>query len=176
MNNQLPKRKSIRLSQYDYSQNGAYFITICTKDRRHLLSKIHTVGAIHESPVIQLTECGKMVADVLVDVPLRFGCNIDKYVIMPNHVHLLISFDRERRAIRESPLQGRSDLSKIIGYLKMNASKQIHEKYGNIEVWQRGYYHHVVRNQVDYDDIYRYIESNPLQWEQDELYNGQPEL
>ena len=120
MNNQLPKRKSIRLSQYDYSQNGAYFITICTKDRRHLLSKIHTVGAI-----------------------------------------------------RESPLQGRSDLSKIIGYLKMNASKQIHEKYGNIEVWQRGYYDHVVRNQVDYDDIYRCIENNPTQWELDELYTDQ---
>ena len=170
--NELPKRKHIRLTQYDYSQNGAYFVTICTKDRRHLLSQIPTVGAIHESPAVQLTECGQMVADVLADIPLRFDCRIDMSIIMPNHIHLLITFDRERRAIRESPLQGRSDLSKIIGYLKMNASKRIREKYGNIEVWQRRYYDHVIRDQADYDDICRYIENNPDQWELDELYNA----
>ena len=111
-----------------------------------------------------------MVADVLADVPSRFDCRIDTSVIMPNHIHLLIIFDRERRAIRESPLQGRSDLSKIIGYIKMNASKRIREKYGNIEVWQRGYYDHVIRDRSDYDDVYRYIENNPIQWELDELY------
>ena len=99
MNDQLPSRKSIRLTAYNYSQNGAYFITICTKDRKRLLSKIHTVGAIHESPEVRLTECGQVVSDVLADVPLRFSCEIDKYVIMPNHVHLLISLYGERRAI-----------------------------------------------------------------------------
>lgn len=110
-----------------------------------------------------------MVASILADVPSRFHCEIDKYVIMPNHIHLLISLNGER-AIRESPLQGRSDLSKIIGYIKMNVTKRIRAKMGDIEVWQRGYYDHVVRNQSDYDDIYRYIENNPTQWEQDELY------
>ena len=73
-------------------------------------------------------------------------------------------------AIRESPLQGRSNLSKIIGYIKMNASKRIRERYGDVDVRQRGCYDHVVRDRSDCDDVYRCIETNPTQWEMDEFY------
>ena len=169
--NHLPKRKDIRLKEYDYDSAGAYFITICTANRKHLLSKINPVGAIHESPVPQLTLCGQIVKNILDNIPSRFKCSIDKYIIMPNHIHLLVSVNGDVRAIRESPLRGRSNLSKMIGYIKMNATKRIRERYGDIEVWQRGYYDHIIRNQADYDDVYRYIENNPTQWEQDELYN-----
>ena len=58
----------------------------------------------------------------------------------------------------------------MIGYIKMNASKRIRETAECLDVWQRGFYDHIIRNQSDYDEIYRNIENNPVQWEQDELY------
>ena len=167
---ELPSRKRLRLQEFDYSTPGAYFITICTHEKKCTLS--HIVGAIHESPVIKLTGFGKIVDDVINNIPERFKATIGKYVIMPNHIHLIvvITDDEELRAIRESPLRSRSIVSKFIGYIKMNASKEIHLRYGNIIVWQRGFYDHIIRNQKDYDDIYNYIHENPMRWKHDKLY------
>ena len=164
------ERKATRLPEYDYSSAGAYFVTICTKNRRWLLSKI--VGAIHESPLVELTQYGRIVDTIVESLPERCGIKLDKYVIMPNHIHLLISIESKFSdgAIRESPLQKRSTISKAIGYLKMNASKEIH-KYGYTEqIWQRGFYDHVVRNDEDYDAIWQYIDENPIKWELDKFY------
>ena len=74
------------------------------------------------------------------------------------------------RAIRESPLRTRTVISKLIGYIKMNASKAIRQHYGDVTVWQRGYYDHVIRNQEDYVALAEYIQTNPLRWELDKLY------
>jgi len=92
---------------------------------------------------------------------------------MPNHIHLIAMITEEDalRAIHESPLHGRSIVSKLVGYIKMNASKAIRKQYGNVGVWQRGYYDHVIRNQADYDMIAAYIEENPIRWELDQLYS-----
>ena len=68
------------------------------------------------------------------------------------------------RAIRESPLRTRTVISKLIGYIKMNASKAIRQHYGDVTVWQRGYYDHVIRNQEDYVALAEYIQTNPLRW------------
>lgn len=76
---------------------------------------------------------------------------------------MIIMVDNQR-AIHESPLQNnRSVLSKAIGYLKMNTSKEIHN-YCDIEVWQRGYYDHIIRNEKDLNDICQYIDENPKKW------------
>ncbi len=169
MREQLPKRKRLRLQNFDYSTAGAYFITICTQDRKCTLS--HIVGAIHESPETELTAYGKIVEKTIQTIPERYRVTIDTYVIMPNHVHLiLIIADEEVRAIRESPLRERSVISKIIGYLKMNASKEIHRQYGNVTVWQRGFHDHVIRDREDYEEHMRYIAENPARWYCDELY------
>ncbi len=140
MNDKLPKRKPLRLSGYDYNKSGIYFITICTHNRKNILSHIinqtnpRTVGAIHESPVIyadtinqhkiydinrilpeiSLTKFGAIVDDVIRNIPTRYNVTVDQYVIMPNHIHLMlfVTSDENPRAIRESPLQdvgGRSD-------------------------------------------------------------------
>lgn len=172
MKEEFPKRKNIRLKEYDYNTAGACFVTFCTHNRRQILSKIVPVGATHESPVPILTVQGELLEEILQHIPDRFSCQIDNYVIMPNHVHLLVSISGEARAIHESPLRNRSDLSKMIGYIKMNASKRIRQQIHIVDIWQRGYYDHVIRNQADYDDIYRYIENNPTQWEQDEFYQA----
>ena len=167
----LPNRKKTRLQDFDYSTLGAYFVTVCTHNRKCTLSRV--VGAIHESPEIQLTEYGKIVDRLINTIPPQSLATIDRYVIMPNHIHLVIMItdSDELRAIRESPLRGRSVISKIIGYIKMNASKEIHNRYGNVTVWQRGSHDHIIRNREDYDEHIKYIYENPTRWEFDELYN-----
>ena len=167
---ELPKRKRLRLKNFDYSTPGAYFVTVCTHNRKCTLSRV--VGAIHESPEIQLTEYGKIVDRLINTIPQQSLATIDRYVIMPNHIHLVIMItdSDELRAIRESPLRGRSVISKMIGYIKMNASKEIHNRYGNEIVWQRGFHDHIIRNRNDYEKISKYIYENPIIWQYDCFY------
>ena len=171
MENALPNRKPLRLGNYDYNTPGAYFITFCTHNRKNLLGRI--VGAIHESPQSQLTAIGMIVDRIIKGMPPHLFATIDRYVIMPNHVHLIVMIDETdlQRAIRESPLQRRSIISKVVGCIKMNASKAIHKHSPNIPIWQRGFYDHVIRNRADYEMIAKYIDETPLRWELDKLYS-----
>ena len=170
MENQRPVRKPLRMAHYDYNTPGAYFLTFCTHDRKHTLSRI--VGTIHESPVPQLTTYGRIVDEVIQDIPDHIHVTIDRYVIMPNHIHLIavITEDHALQEIRGSSVQSRTILSKLIGYIKMNASKAIRQRYGDISVWQRGYYDHAIRNREDYLALAEYIQTNPLRWKLDKLY------
>ena len=135
-------------------------------------SKVITVGAIQESPEPELTVCGKLVKEVIENLPEHLCVTIDQFVIMPNHIHLIaiITEEDSLRAILESPLRSRSILSNLIGYIKMNASKAIRKIYGDITVWQRGYYDHAIRNREDYVALAEYIQTNPLRWKLDKLY------
>ena len=172
---ELPQRKRLRLKNFDYSTPGAYFITICTHNRKCTLSRV--VGAIHESPEIEihespeieLTDYGKITDETIRNIPERYKATVDRYVIMPNHIHLIIIItdDEELRAIRESPLRGRSVISKVIGYVKMNASKEIHGKYDDAVIWQRGFHDHIIRDRRDYEKIAKYIYENPIRWQYD---------
>lgn len=163
-------RKSTRLKEYDYSTPGYYFITMCTYGKLKVLSEI--VGAIHESPKIHLTKYGKIVDDVINNMPSHIGVRVDKYVIMPNHIHIILVIDGHEnlRAIHESPLQTRSKIDKAVGYIKMNASKRIHQIAIDDKIWQRSFHDHIIRDESDYIEHLRYIEENPLKWQNDELY------
>ena len=171
---ELPKRKSIRLQEYNYSSPGAYFVTICTHDRRCILSGI-TVGALHEAPAVSLhlTEIGQIVKEFIEILPSRYpDLAVEHYVIMPNHIHLLLRIDAER-ALREAPLrEGKSRplLAQAIGFLKMNSSKRIHQKFPRLELWQRSFHEHVIRNENDYREIWEYIDANPAKWAEDRYY------
>ena len=83
---------------------------------------------------------------------------------------------RERkRALREAPLRAdgtRSLLAKAVGYLKMNSSKRIHERHPELQLWQRGYYEHVIRNEKDHLEICEYMENNPARWVEDRYYQA----
>ena len=164
------QRKNPRLPHYNYSGNGIYFITICTNGRKNILS--HIVPDSDESYISQLTEYGMVTESVIKGLSERFPINVEKYVVMPNHVHIMIEiYDPSSiRAIRESPLQGRSLISKVIGYLKMNVSKQIHRMGYSEEVWQRSFHDHIIRNKRDYEKIWLYIEDNPRRWKEDCFY------
>ena len=87
-----PKREHPRLKNYDYAQTGAYFVTFCTKDRKNILSTVGR-GALAPPPVT-LTPYGKIVDELIRNIPLVYpGTFLEHYVIMPNHVHLLLRLD-----------------------------------------------------------------------------------
>lgn len=172
---ELPDRKRLRLENYDYSADGLYFLTVCTHDKRSLFSEI--VGAIHESPDqasirCLLTPYGSIVESVIRMLPLQFeAASVTDYIIMPDHVHMIVALSRpeDLRAIHESPLRAasqtkRSELSKLVGFFKMQVSKRIHEFEPELSVWQRGYYDHVIRDLEDYKIRAEYIATNPLRW------------
>ena len=171
MNDKFSKRKDLRLKNYDYSEYGAYFITICTDKRRKILSKIDDidlkiVGEGFSLP--QLTQYGEIVDKWLKLIPQKYpNVAVDYYVIMPNHIHLLLSVIKEDGRGNPSPT-----ISSVIGWFKYNATKEINQlrNITNEKIFQRSYYDHIVRNQKDYAEISKYIYENPLKWELDELY------
>lgn len=174
----LPKRKALRLKRFDYDAPGCYFVTICTARKEPLFGSIRSVGAIHESPVVYLSPMGQIVEQTILSLPLRFPALIvDQYVVMPNHIHLILrilegSSDAKRGAIHESPLRpSRSLYSKVIGYLKAAASKEIHRSVmEDILIWQRGSYDYIIRDETDFQCVWQYIHTNPQKWETDCYY------
>ena len=171
MNKNLPKRKNIRLKNYDYSEYGAYFITICTEKRRKILSKIADIDfeIVGEgSPLPQLTIYGEIVDKWINSISEKYSSvAVDYYMIMPNHIHLLLSIVKKDGREDPSPT-----VASIIGWFKYNVTKDINQsrKVTGEKFFQRSYYDHIVRNQKDYEEISKYIHENPLKWEFDELY------
>ncbi len=151
---ELPKRKPNRLREYDYSQNGAYFITICTKDRECVF---WNVGANCVRPYeLPLSDAGVIAENEIKKIGTIYdGVVIDKFVIMPDHIHLIIklSGDKDRRT------QFAPTASRIIKQFKGAITKQIGRS-----VWQRSYFDHIIRNQQDYEETWKYIDENPMRW------------
>ena len=139
----LPVRQNLRLLEYDYSKNGAYFITICTKDRVPCLSFVNDVGDdAHIVPQIKLKNTGKIVEKYIKRVP-----EITKYVIMPDHIHFILLLD-DGTMWASSPTR---NVSNIVRSFKIMVTKEV-----GYSVFQRSFYDHVIRNEQDY------IENNPL--------------
>ena len=161
--NNLPKRKSTRLKDYDYSSNGAYFITICTKDMKCILSKITVGGADPDDSEAQvcLSKYGIIVKNEIEKMNEVYDyINVEKYVIMPNHVHLIIEINKDKlNGSSGAPTPTNSVISKYVGTLKRFCNKQ----YGE-NVWQRGSNDRVIRNEKEYQNIWQYIEENPKKW------------
>ena len=159
-----PQRKRLRLPEHDYSQPGYYFITICTKKRHQeiLCSIEHTVGAIiNRPPRISLTPLGRIVDETIRAIPDHYpGISVDQYVIMLDHVHLILSFRHIGPDGRQ--IAAPTPLPKVIQQMKRIVSKQV-----GVSLWQKGFYDHVIRNDEDLTNVRRYIRNNPLKWIQD---------
>lgn len=152
-------RKSLRLRGYDYAAAGHYFVTICTKGREMLLS---CVGAGHlAGPTVTLTAHGRIVEAFIQAIPGAYsGVTVDKYMIMPNHVHLLLGLVQG-----PAGCPAPTDIPRIVGALKSLTSRK-----AGMPLWQRSYYDHIIRNESDYLRIWNYIDTNPARWREDEYY------
>ncbi len=161
-----PKRKPIRLPDFAYSSPGAYFVTVCTKDRRCILSRI-TVGAdAPGGPRPQLTDTGKSVEQYILSTDRIPGFHADKYVIMPNHIHMILRIDREsERPDSGPPGASAPTVSDAVGALKRLVNRHVGEN-----IWQRSFHEHVIRSEKDYREIWEYIENNPAKWAEDRYY------
>ncbi len=172
-NPKIHHRKSIRLQNYDYSQNGYYFITICTKDKKCLFGKI-------ENEKMILNELGKIAYKELQKTEeIRKNVKLDKFVIMPNHIHAIIVIDKPVGAYGNTPLQCKTkfkspsnNLGAIVRGYKSAVTKQINEyrKTPKLPVWQRNYYEHIIRNEKSLNQIQEYIICNPITWKKDSLF------
>lgn len=160
----LPRRKRNRLEAFDYSTPGAYFITVCTQNRRNILSSIVGDG----SPVPKMG--GKIAERFIETIPEKYPrVRVDKYVIMPNHIHMLLEIDDDPGGTGDpSPTIG-----SVVGWYKYQVSKHINlaRRTPGERVLQRSFYDHVVRNQRDYNEIWQYIDSNAAKWAEDCFYN-----
>ena len=158
---ELPNRKPNRLTEYDYSQPGAYFITICTHNKQMLFWE--NVGASIARPEKpQLSFYGNVVQEAILNIPKIYPTiSVDNYVVMPNHIHLLLQIhtdDRGRAMLAPT-------ISKVVQQMKGYITKQL-----GVSVWQKLFHDHVVRGEKDYLEIWNYIEGNPSKWEEDCFY------
>ena len=167
---QLPKRKKLRLKEYDYSQNGCYFITVCVKDKRHLLahykSQSDIVGAgLRARPreAVVLTRLGREVEKAIDYINIHYkDIDVENAIVMPNHIHLLITIDNIEA--RYTGGHGDPPLQDVIRNLKSYTTKKYWEICDdkNGVLWQRGYIDHIIRNQNDFENHWNYIEYNAL--------------
>ena len=160
MESKLPNRKPTRLKNFDYSSNGGYFVTICTHAKKHILSRIIVGEGLRALPQNKLTNYGKIVDETINYIDINYnGVTIDKYVIMPNHIHLIIFLDG-------SGGHGNPPLQDVVGQLKSFSTK----KCGEI-IWQRSFHDHIIRGEEDYIAIWQYIDTNIFQWRDDCFFN-----
>ena len=166
---ELPKRKGNRLECYNYSDIGTYFITICTQNRKKILSNIIVGTGVLDCPKIVLMPSGQIV-DRYINQLNDFYDNIsiDKYVIMPDHIHLLITITKDMGGQSGTPVptdveykidNTNSVISKFVSTFKRFCNKDLGQN-----IWQQRYYDHIIRNEKDYIEICEYIDSNPAAW------------
>ena len=155
----MQTRKPLRLQSYDYSQNGIYFVTVCTREKLHTLGRMVGAG-VPTGPHTALTEYGQIVESCIRRMP-----TVEKYVIMPNHIHLLVRLTEDGTVRTPSPTQtpdkGKG-LPMVIRWLKRETTRRCGRP-----LWQRGYYDHVIRNEADYLACWNYIDTNPARWGED---------
>lgn len=158
------RRKSARLKGFDYRTPGVYFVTICTQNKRCILSKI-SVGAGLAPPENRLTKYGQIAKEQILLLTARFpSVRVEKFVIMPNHVHLLLQILSCTGGASPTPT-----LSDVVRVFKSQTTR-LCEIGPNL--FQRSFHDHIVRNERDGQRIWQYIETNPINWQKDCFYSA----
>ncbi|NDV83121.1 transposase [Bacteroides sp. 51] len=153
---QIHHRRSIRLKEYDYSKEGCYFITLCTINKECLF------GEIKENTII-LNKTGKLIIETWGWLQQQYTfMTIHEWTIMPNHLHAIIE-------LKDTATK---NLGGIIGAFKTVSTKKFNQiiTQNNIQLWQRNYYEHIIRDSRSYDSIINYIRTNPERWIEDSLH------
>lgn len=161
---QVPQRKALRLKGYDYSASGGYFITICTKDRQPYLSDLNK-GQSRALPL--LLPIGKIAEAEINELTKRYKILINHYVIMPDHIHMIIEINRDGQGVEcTDTAKASSTIGDIICAFKSITTKIANQNDNCIgrKIWQRGYYEHIIRGGNDYVTKCKYIEDNPARY------------
>jgi len=168
----LPVRKNIRLKDYDYSQAGYYFVTICVKNKNKILGEIVGSG-FHARPSVNLSDLG-----VEVQKSIQYICDnskgmeIPQYVIMPNHVHMIVALNTAGRIEENTVGHGSPTLQSVVGRIKSYTAKRWSELCSTKHqtFWQPRFYDRIIRDETEYQRVSQYIEENPVCWTEDEYY------
>ncbi len=176
-------RRSIRLKGYDYSQPGAYFITLVTYQRNCLFGDL--VGG-----EMQLSVLGKIIHDEWmrsIGIRVEIRANKDEFVIMPNHLHGIVwivgadgvrpggqgvghSHHTSEPGANLAPLRRiPRSLSSFVAGFKAAVTSRAKRELDMTGIWQRNYYDHIIRNDQDFMNIWEYIDTNPQKWQEDQL-------
>ena len=164
---EFKSRKRNRLEYYSYSQNGAYFITICTKDKKCIFGKVVVGDGARDVPEMKPSALGIIVDDEIKKSAVIYeNIKVDKYIIMPNHVHMILIVENDDKSgTSRAPSPTNEIVPSFVSMLKRFTNK----KTGR-SLWQRSYHDHVIRNEKDYERIWNYIDTNLFKWEQDCYY------
>ena len=192
---------SARLQTWDYANNGAYFITICTQNREHFFGNI-------KNGIMQLSEIGKLAAQFWYEIPNHFSMvELGNFVVMPNQVHGILIVNNIANSVVETrfitsdnddknnninetrliaSLQGgtarfsgnknpmlNDNISKIVRRYKGRCSFECKKINPNF-AWQSRFHDHIIRNSKSFENIQNYIEQNPLKWKEDTFYSNFP--
>ena len=141
------RRKTNRLKDYDYSQNGVYLITICTYNKEKIFGDID----FSEHAKVNLNQTGKILDEYIDQIE-----EVDNYIIMPNHIHLILNLfnDDKNRSIQS-----------IVSSIKRNLTKEI-----GYSAFQKSFHDHVIQNENEYENIWNYVENNAERWREDCFY------
>lgn len=163
----MPARKHSRLKNHSYSKSGYYHVVICVKDRRPILSNIKCVSYDSEHGKrhvlnIELTKIGQVVEENIKRIDAMYeNTKIDTYVIMPDHVHMIVKL----LPVNEEHIS--SDIFTIVRSFKRFCYKKIEKS-----IWQNSFYDHIIRNSTDLSETRKYIKGNPARW----YYKNHPNI
>ena len=156
MGEEIIKRKSNRLQNYDYSSCGAYFLTVCTHKRRNYFWSDDRL-VVKRNQEIELSHYGEIVNNAILNIHTVYeSILVDHYVIMPDHVHLLLKICADEFG---RPMDAPA-MSQVVQQMKGYVTKQIGHS-----IWQKSFFDHVIRNSADYNEHIKYIYDNPVNWQ-----------
>ncbi|HUU27917.1 MAG TPA: transposase [archaeon] len=158
-------RRSIRLPDYDYTTPGAYFVTICTFNKECLFGEI-------KDDVMRLNDIGSLVFECWQGITKHFNhVRLDEFIVMPNHLHGILIIDNYKGEAYLAPTTNplgpkKGSIGAIVGSFKSSVTRRANKLCCSIKMhlWQRGYYEHVLRNDIDLNNIRKYISINPARW------------
>ncbi len=167
---ELPKRKPTRMQGFDYSTPGMYFVTVCTKEKRHLLGKIVGFG-VYDEPKMTLSEYGKILDKHIKLMDEKYPhIKVHKYIVMPNHFHMILYITERKGGSSASAEPYNNETSKFVSLLKRFCNREIGKN-----IWQSHFHDHIIRGERDYQKIWQYIDSNVICWEKDCFYDTSAE-
>ena len=167
-NGKIHHRRSLRLREYDYSRPGAYFVTICTQDRKCLF------GSVVNSEM-QPNDSARSAQSIWYNLPSRFPqVRLDQFVVMPNHIHAVIFVGAQfiaptgsSNTVQTGAINRAPTLGEIVRTYKAISTRTIRRTGCAQFRWQRNYYEHIIRDENSLNRIRQYIVDNPIRWDVD---------